>query len=127
MTNYNNMTMGELIDARKANNDLLDEANRVAKVYKDEENLIDAAIMIKLDSDQSTRAANATGSVSLTVSEEPNVDDWDKLYEHITATGDFALLHRRISATAYRELAKSGQIPPGLSGRTVRRINFRKA
>lgn len=121
------MSVGELINARKANNELLSEANKVAKTYKDEEDLIDAAIIVKLDAQQSTRAANTTGSVSITSSEEPNPDDWDKIYAHIIATGDFALLHRRLSATAIRELAKSGQLPPGISTRTVRRVNFRSA
>lgn len=127
MTDYNSMSVGELINARKANNELLSEANKIAKAYKDEEDLIDAAIIVKLDAQQSTRAANATGSVSITSSEEPNPDDWDKIYAHIVATGDFALLHRRLSATAIRELAKSGQLPPGISTRTVRRVNFRSA
>jgi hypothetical protein len=125
MTDYSKMTMGELIDARKENNELKSDANKVVKGYEEIEHAIDAAIIVQLDSQQSTRAANATGSVSISSSEEPNVDDWDKLYAHIMSTQDFALLHRRISATAFRELAKAGQIPPGLSSRTVRRVNFR--
>ena len=125
MTDYSKMTMGELIDARKANNEAKSEANKVVKSYEEIEHAIDAAIIVQLDSQQSTRAANATGSVSISSSEEPNVDDWDKLYAHIMSTQDFALLHRRISATAFRELAKAGMIPPGLSSRTVRRVNFR--
>lgn len=125
MTDYSKMTMGELIDARKENNELKSEANKVVKGYEEIEHAIDSAIIVQLDAQQSTRAANGTGSVSISSTDEPTVDDWDKLYAHIIATGDFALLHRRVSATAFRELFKAGQVPPGLSSRTVRRVNFR--
>jgi len=125
MTDFSNMTIGELIDVRKANNELLGEANKVAKEYKDQENLIDAAIIVELDKSQSTRAANAIGSVSVSTTEEPKVDDWDAVYNHIIQNNDFALLHKRISATAFRELMKLGLVPPGMSSRTVRRVNFR--
>ena len=125
MTDYSAMTVGELIDARSENNDELRAANKVVKDLKDKEDAIDAAIIVKLDAQQSTRAANATGSVSVSSSEEPNPDDWEKIYEHILVTKDFALLHRRLSATAIRELAKMGMLPPGVSTRTVRSVNFR--
>lgn len=125
MTEYSEMTVGELIDARSENNDELRAVNKIVKDLKDKEDAIDAAIITKLDAQQSTRAANATGSVSVSSSEEPNPDDWEKIYAHIMTTGDFALLHRRLSATAIRELAKMGMLPPGVSTRTVRSVNFR--
>ena len=58
MTDYSKMTMGELIDARKENNELKSDANKVVKGYEEIEHAIDAATIVQLDSQQSTRAAN---------------------------------------------------------------------
>lgn len=125
MTDYSKMTAGELIEARSENNEQLREANKVVSDLKDTQDAIDAAIIVLLDSQQSTRAANGTGSVSISSTEEPNPDDWDKIYKYIKENDDFAILHRRLSATAIRELAKSGMLPPGVSTRTVRKVNYR--
>jgi hypothetical protein len=127
MSDYSTMKMGELIAARKENHDKLSDANKVAQTFKDEEDLIDAAIIIKLEAEGSKRAASDVGSVSLMVTEEPNVDDWETLYAHIKATGDFSLLQRRPTSTSMREIWKLGQAVPGVSSRTVKRINFRSS
>lgn len=128
MTDYSKMNIGELIDARKANNEQLADANKVVKGLKEVEDLIDFEIIKQLDAQGSTRSANKTGSVSINETEEPEVTDWDQVYDHILKSqdrGEFALLHRRISATAFRELQKAGMIPPGLTSRKVRSVNFR--
>ena len=127
MTDYSTMTMNELIQARRDNNDALNEANKVAKVFKDEEDLIDAAIIVKFEAEGTKRSASDAGSVSMQMVEEPNVDDWEALYAHIKATGDFSLLQRRPTATSMRELWKLGQQVPGVSSRTVKRVNFRRS
>ena len=125
MTDYSKLNQGQLIEARKEIMDKLRDANKVVKEFKDEQDAIDAAIIVTLDAAGTTRAATDIGSVSINTSEEPNADDWEAFYAHIIATGDFALLHRRISATAFRELLKLGINVPGISSRTVRSINFR--
>lgn len=127
MQPYETMKMGDLIAARKDNHDKLSEANKVAQAFKDEEDLIDAAIILKLEAEGSKRAASDVGSVSLMVTEEPNVDDWEALYAHIMSTGDFSLLQRRPTSTSMRELWKLGQTVPGVSSRTVKRVNFRSS
>lgn len=125
MTDYNSMKMADLIAARAQNNDDLREANRVAKTFKDEQDLIDAAIIVRMEADGIKRFASDDGSVSVSVTEEPNVDDWEAFYEHIHANKDWSLLHRRVSATAFREMLKQGTPPPGTSSRTVKSVNFR--
>lgn len=127
MVDYSKMTMNELIQARKDNNDSLREANKVVKRYADEEDLIDAAIILKFEAEGTKRSASDVGSVSMQVVEEPNVDDWEALYNHIKSTGDFSLLQRRPTATSMRELWKLGQQIPGVSTRTVKRVNFRSS
>lgn len=127
MPDYSTMNMSELIAARAANNESLREANKVVKQFSDEEDAIDAAIIVRMEADGTKRAASDLGSVSVQVTDEPTVDDWDALYAHILANADFGLLHRRVSATAFRELLKAGTPPPGTSARQVKRVNFRSS
>jgi hypothetical protein len=71
------------------------------------------------------KTANEVASVSIKEETVPDVHDWDALYAHIISTGDFSLIQRRVSSTAYRELLKLGENVPGLQPREIRRINFR--
>jgi hypothetical protein len=52
---------------------------------------------------------------TLSTATKPKVADWGALYEHITQTGSFDLLYRRISATAYAERRALGVDVPGVS------------
>jgi len=59
----------------------------------------------------------ATATIETT--EEYAVDDWGDLYAHIGKTGDFDLLHRRLSATAVAERVLAGAVVPGVGTRPV--------
>ena len=126
MTKPEDMSMKELIDARAEVMRELTIINNEAKEKRELQDAIDIQIMIKLDAEGIKRSATATGSASLSEEIVPEVEDWDAIYDHILKTGDFALLQRRPSATAYRELLQLNQSIPGVRPRTVRRINFRK-
>lgn len=65
----------------------------------------------------------ATATVEIT--NEPAVDDWGDLYAHITATGDFDLLHRRLSATAVAERVLAGAVIPGVGMRPVTHVKVK--
>jgi hypothetical protein len=51
---------------------------------------------------------------TLDTTSQPKVTDWGALYEHITQTGSFDLLYRRVSATAVEERSKVGATIPGV-------------
>jgi hypothetical protein len=51
---------------------------------------------------------------TLTTAIVPKVTDWGMLYEHIRESGDFDLLYRRVTATAYDERRKLGVSIPGI-------------
>lgn len=124
---YGKMNMSELIEARKNNNSELHDANKIVSALKAEEDLIDAAIIAKLEADGTKRAASDLGSVSMQVEEVPEVIDWEAFYEYIHQNKDFALLQRRATSTAMRELWKLGQTVPGVTQRTVKRVNYRSS
>lgn len=120
------MSVNQLINERAEIKDQMDRLNKHVKELRAESDYIDVLLLKKMDAEGVSRTANGAASVSINEDTVPNVDDWDALYEHVTSTQDFSLLQRRVSSTAYKELLKMGENVPGLSPRTVRRVNFRK-
>jgi hypothetical protein len=119
------ININDLIEKRaeiKRESELLNVRLKDLKAAQDE---IDLALLKKMDAEGLSRTANGDYSVSINEDTVPDVDDWDALYNHIISTRDFSLIQRRISSTAYKELLKLGEGVPGLSPRTIRKINFR--
>lgn len=119
------MNINDLIEKRaqlKAQQDTLNKELKELRAAQDE---IDVQLLKKMDAEGLSRTANQIASVSINEDTVPEVTDWDQVYDHVIQTGDFSLMHRRISSTAYKELLKLGQGVPGLAPRIVRKINFR--
>lgn len=120
------MNVTQLIYERADVKSQMDQINKHLKDLRAESDYLDVLLLKKMDSEGVSRTANEAASVSINEDTVPNVDDWDALYEHVSNTKDYSLLQRRVSSTAYKELLKMGENVPGLSPRTVRRVNFRK-
>ena len=118
-------TIDELIERKKSIKSQMEKLNSELKNLREQENDIDLELLKKLDAEGLKKTANEVASVSIKEETVPDVHDWDALYEHIKQTGDFSLIQRRVSSTAYRELLKLGENVPGLQPREIRRINFR--
>ena len=118
-------TMNSIIDERASLKAQMDGLNKRLKEFREALDQVDRLLLKKMDNEGLSRTANGIASVSINEDTVPDVSDWDALYAHIIATGDFSLIQRRVSSTAYRELLKMGEAVPGLQPRTVRRINFR--
>lgn len=120
------MSVNQLINERANVKGEMDQLNKQLKELRAESDYLDVLLLKKMDAEGVSRTANDAASVSINEDTVPNVDDWDALYAHVTSTQDYSLLQRRVSSTAYKELLKMGEQVPGLSPRTVRRVNFRK-
>ena len=118
-------TMNSIIDERALIKAQMDGLNKRLKEFREALDQVDRLLLRKMDNEGLNRTANSLASVSINEDIVPDVTDWDKLYEHVQETGDFSLIQRRVSSTAYRELLKLGEQVPGLESRTIRRINFR--
>ena len=118
-------TMNSIIDERAMIKAQMDGLNKRLKEFREALDQVDRLLLKKMDDEGLSRTANSMASVSINEDIVPDVTDWDKLYEHVQETGDFSLIQRRVSSTAYRELLKLGEQVPGLESRTIRRINFR--
>ena len=118
-------TMNSIIDERALIKAQMDGLNKRLKEFREALDQVDRLLLKKMDNEGLSRTANDMASVSINEDIVPDVTNWDKLYEHVQETGDFSLIQRRVSSTAYRELLKLGEQVPGLESRTIRRINFR--
>ena len=117
--------INDLIEKRADIKRETEQLNVRLKDLKSAQDEIDLALLKKMDAEGLSRTANGDYSVSINEDTVPDVDDWDALYNHIVLTRDFSLIQRRVSSTAYKELLKLGEGVPGLSPRTIRKINFR--
>ena len=116
-------------------NDLLDElhSTRVEiKSFQELENklkkhqrALEATLMTKLDQQGVDRVGNEVCTVSLKKEIVPTVEDWEAVQRHVRDTGQFELLQKRMSATAYRELRTMNLDVPGVKATELTRINFR--
>ena len=119
------MTINDLINARLDIRHKLADLSKQEKALKADQSELDWQLMTKLDDQGLSRTANDTATISISEEVVPEVQDWDELYQYITATGDFSLVQRRMSSTAYRELRGQGDNVPGVADRTIRKLNVR--
>jgi len=119
------MNLNELMIEKGRLKARLTELRNEEKDLKKAEEDIDRQIFSDLDNQGLSRTANDDFSVSINVDTVADVQDWDTVYEYLFKTGDFSLLHKRISAAAYKEILKLGESVPGLQPREIRRLNFR--
>lgn len=118
-------TINELIASRANVKEQMDALNRELKTLQKTKDSIDVLLLKKMDAEGLSRTANDKASVSINEDIVPEVMDWEEIYQHIVATGDFSLIQRRVSSTSYKELLKLGEAVPGVQPRTIRKINFR--
>ncbi len=120
-------TLEDLIQDRADVKKKMDGLNAELKELRKQQDEIDYELLKKLDEQGVSKTGTSVASISIREDTVPEVTDWDTLYAHVTATGDFGLLQRRVSSTAYKEALKLGEEVPGLQPREIRRINFRSA
>ena len=95
------------------------------KTLKDTQNYLEAEIAADMAKQGLTQTGNDVCTISLKTETVPTVEDWDVLHQHISDTGRFELLQKRMSATAFRELIAMGQSVPGVSATELDRLNYR--
>lgn len=82
-----------------------------------DEKLLKEHLVQTIPKSNSTGVAGKLASVKVVTKDIPTVTDWDKFYAHIAknrAKGAFALLGRRLSDTAIREIWDNGKTVPGV-------------
>lgn len=95
------------------------------KELKNVQNALEAEIAADMESQGLTQTGNDVCTISLKTETVPTVEDWDVLHQHISDTGRFELLQKRMSATAYRELIAMEPSVPGVRPTELTKVNFR--
>ena len=95
------------------------------KTLKDTQNYLEAEIAADMAKQGLTQTGNDVCTISLKTETVPTVEDWDVPHQHISDTGRFELLQKRMSATAYRELIAMEPSVPGVRSTELTKVNFR--
>ena len=113
--------MNMLADTRAKLKILLDQE----KELKNVQNALEAEIAADMERQGLTQTGNDVCTISLKTETVPTVEDWDVLHQHISDTGRFELLQKRMSATAYRELIAMEPSVPGVRSTELTKVNYR--
>lgn len=108
------MSLGDLIDRRRALKDDYSRASAIADNLKKQMDALDGQILSDMVEQGLSVAAGTTARVAVVEEDFPAVDDWDQFYAFIKANDAFYLLQRRVTATAYREAVVAGLVIPGV-------------
>ena len=113
--------LNRLADTRLQLKALLEQEKKLKQV----QNALETEIAADMERQGLTQTGNDACTISLKTEIVPTVEDWDALHQHIIATGQFELLQKRMSATAYRELITMAQSVPGVRSTELTRVNYR--
>lgn len=116
-----NELINELADTRESINSLDEKRKEFVQKKMD----LESRLVAVMDDQGIERTANDRATISVKTETMPSAEDWDQIYRHILATEQFELLHRRLSAQAFREILALGQTVPGVRSTDVVRINYR--
>ena len=113
--------MNMLADTRAKLKVLLEQEKELKQV----QNALEAEIAADMERHGLTQTGNDVCTISLKTETVPTVEDWDVLHQHISDTGRFELLQKRMSATAYRELIAMEPSVPGVRSTELTKVNYR--
>ena len=113
--------MNMLADTRAKLKVLLEQEKELKQV----QNALEAEIAADMERQGLTQTGNDVCTISLKTETVPTVEDWDVLHQHISDTGRFELLQKRMSATAYRELIAMEPSVPGVRSTELTKVNYR--
>lgn len=119
-------TFGSLIDEMYAVRTKRQELEAESKKLGEQLEKMTAAIINRLDIDETTMSRGKAASATLTETVVPKVDDWDAFYKYLAENEAFHLLQRRVSSAAARETIEAGEVIDGVSTFTKRAISLRK-
>ena len=99
--------------------------DKEAASLKEMETEMGKTIIAKYRESGITAQASGMGLVKMTENIEPVVqgEDWPTLWGYIRETGDFSLLHKRITVTAVKEHWEAGEEIPGVGRATTYKLS----
>lgn len=120
------MNIKDLIDDFVASKNEREELSAKVKDLTAKLGRLEGDIM-KLMSDAGiNQAASDKASCSMKLSKHPAIKDWKAFYGFVQETGQFELLHKRLSSAAFRERWEAGEVIPGTESSDVWELTVRR-
>jgi hypothetical protein len=103
------------------------QADKVAAELKETETSLKTQLMDTLHSQGLNSVGDNHRVYAIVTSDEPQVEDWARLYAHVKNTGEFELLFHRINPTAVKERWGLHKVVPGVAKFPVEKLSVTKA
>jgi len=102
-------------------------ADKTAAQLKETETSLKQQLMDTLHSQGLNSVGDKQRVYAIVTSDEPQVEDWARLYQHVQNTGEFELLFRRINPAAVKERWELKKAVPGVGKFPVEKLSVTKA
>ena len=109
------MNIKELIDLYVQTKNEREELSSQVKEKTEQLGRLEGDIMALMSDAGLSQAASDKASCTMKMSKHPAIKDWNQFYGYVAQTGQFELLHKRLSSTAFRERWEAGEVIPGTS------------
>lgn len=103
------------------------ETEIVISDMKKDEKALEAHIYLLMKKEDIAFTRGESISVSIVDMEVPEATDWPALYKYITKTGNFDLLHKRLTIDAFKDRWDDGKAIPGVKQRQFQKLTVRQA
>ena len=117
--------LNELMDTLAETRTVIRALQEQEKILKLRQNDLESDIIWKMDQQGLDQIANDVCTISKKIENVPTVEDCPTLYKHISDTGRFELLQKRVAARAYREILQMEPSVPGVKSTELTKINYR--
>jgi len=94
------MNIQEMIEALAAKKEALDANVKAGKILQEEYNELETKLVGAMLRAGVDTAGSGGLTFKRTIKFQPKTTSWEDLYTHVAATGEFDLLHKRLSSTA---------------------------
>lgn len=100
--------------------------NMLKPLEEEENELKDLLIAHLTQQGVDQTAVRGVGSVSITESVVPSVENWDAFYSYIRENNAFYMLNRAPNSAAFREVITMGETVPGVAPFTKKNLSVKK-
>jgi hypothetical protein len=90
-------------------------AQKILDNQQEEERTLMEHIRVQMIDQGLDELSGDVGTVSISVRDNPDVEDWDDLYAFMLKTGNFQLMQKRLAVGGVREIWEVGDEVPGVT------------
>jgi hypothetical protein len=120
------MAINDLINEFVETKALKESLNEQIKELNEKLANVEAQIMEQMANVGISQAATEKASCTMRQVQHPAITDWPAFYEYVQKTGEFELLHKRLSSPAFRERWEAGEVIPGTTTSSVWELSVRR-